>query len=157
MEASVIICDYAQVNNGKLYIVGGAGNLLFTAKAEPPHPIGAWAGILITLPWQAHNQAHKLVISLVDADNHKIALSETPPGAPIAPEDEGGIVGQFNAGRSAVMQAGDESVLPMAIPIQVQVPALGAYRIMIEIDGTELTSARFRVVFPPNVAMPLSA
>jgi hypothetical protein len=157
MEASVIICDYAQVNNGKMYIVGAAGNLLVTQQAEAPHAINAWAAILVAVPWHSHNQAHKLVVSLVDEDGHKIPLAHALPGAKVSPEDEGSVVGQFNAGRSPVMQAGDETVMPMAVPLQLQVPKLGGYRVMLEIDGTEIASARFRVVFPPSLGMPLAS
>lgn len=155
MDASLIICDYAQVNNNKLYIVGGAANLVLTPSAQPPHPIGAWITILITVPWQAHNQAHKIVISLVDADGQKVGLGQPLPGTQIAPGDEGSVVGQFNAGRAAAMEPGDESILPMAIPMQLQVPHLGVYRVILDIDGTEIASARFRVLYPPNIGMPM--
>jgi hypothetical protein len=157
MEATVMVCDYAQVNNNKLYVVGAAGNLLTTQQAEAPHAISAWVAILVAVPWHSHNQAHKLVVSLADEDGHKIPLAHTLPGANVSPEDEGSVVGQFNVGRSPIMQAGDESVMPMALPIQIEVPQLGAYRVTLEIDGTEIASARFRVVFPPSIGMPLAS
>lgn len=153
MEASVIICDYAQVNSGKLYITGAAGNLLTTASAEAPHPISAWAGILITLPWQAHNQAHRLVISLVDGDGRKVPIAAAPSSAQVPAADEGSVVAQFNAGKSPIMQVGDESLMPLAIPLNLGVPNLGVYRLVLEIDGTEVAAARFRVVHPQQVSV----
>ena len=50
VEATAILCDYAQVNNGKLYLTGAAANLVGTASAAPPHPISVAVGILITIP-----------------------------------------------------------------------------------------------------------
>lgn len=153
MEATMIICDYAQVNNGKLYMVGGAGNLLPTPSADAPHPVNAWAAILITVPWHAHNQGHKMIITLRDADGVKVPIAQSPAGVDVPEEQLGSVVGQFNAGRSPVMEPGDESLMPLAVPLQIPVPKLGSYRLTLEIDGSEIASARFRVVFPAQLGM----
>ncbi|NUR03419.1 MAG: hypothetical protein HOY79_44955 [Streptomyces sp.] len=149
MEASVIICDYAQVNNGKLYITGGAVNLIATALAEAPHPIDAYAAITIAVPWNAHNQMHRLAVTLVDDDGATIPLGASPPETPA--EDQGKVVGQFNIGRPAIMEYSDESLFPLAIPLRTAVPALGGYRLKVEVDGTDIGSARFRVVHSPQI------
>ncbi|MFE9604770.1 DUF6941 family protein [Streptomyces hokutonensis] len=146
MEATIFICDYAQVNNNKLYVTGAAINLLASPTVEPPHPINVWAAALVTLPWQAHNQPHRLVISLLDEDGQKVPLTVPDPNYQLPADQEGSVVAQFNAGRSAFMQPGDDTLMPLAIPLSVQVPDLGGYKVSLEIDGTELASARFRLI-----------
>ncbi len=154
MEASVVICDFAQVHAGKLYIVGSAINLAGTPAAEPPHPINLFAAALVRVPWQAHNQVHRLNISLRDDDGGKVPLPTLPaPGLELREGEEGTVVGQFNAGRGPIMQAGDDSLLPIAVPLQVAVPRLDRYHVKLEIDGTELASATFRVLHGPSLGM----
>jgi hypothetical protein len=146
MDGVVIICDYAQANNGKLYVTGGAVNLVGTASVEAPHPVSLWAGIVVTVPWQAHNQPHKLVVSLRDQDENKVPIGRPAPGVEVREEDEGSFVAQFNVGRPAILQPGDETPIPLAVPLSVGLPALGSYHVTLEIDGTEVARASFRAV-----------
>ena len=147
MDGTVILADYAQVHGGKLNVVGAGINLVGARSAEAPHLVGIFAAILIVVPWQAHNQAHKIKVSLVDEDGKSVPFAEAAPGVTVEPDDEGSVVGQFNAGRSALMQPGENSLIPLAVPVQVAVPSLGAYRVVLEVDGTELASAAFRVAY----------
>lgn len=146
MEAVVMLADYAQVHGGKLNVVGAGVNLIGTPKVEPPHPIGIFAAVLVSVPWQAHNQAHKLRVSLEDSDGTALRIADHTPGFPIADEDVGSVVAQFNVGRAPIMQPGDDSLVPLAVPLQVEVPSLGAYRVVVQVDGTQLAVARFRVL-----------
>lgn len=151
MDGSVALADYAQVHGGKLNVVGAGINLIGTPSASAPHPINVYAAILLNVPWQAHNQAHNMRVSLMDADNKVVRIAETAPGITVPEADDGSVTGQFNAGRSPIMEAGDESLLPLAVPLQVGLPGLGAYRVVLEVDGTEIASARFRVIYTPQL------
>jgi Family of unknown function (DUF6941) len=153
VEGTLVLCDYAQVHASKLYIVGAGINLLLTSSPASPHPISAAVGILVTVPWSAHNQLHKLKVSLVHEDGAVVPLGQLPPGVPVPEGFEGSIEAQFNLGRSAVMQPGDDSVLPLAIPLSVQVPVLGAYQVVLAIDGSDVASARFRVAVQQQVVV----
>ncbi len=154
MEGSVVLCDYAQVHAGKLYVVGGGVNLAITQDLEPPHQINLYAAILITVPWTAHNQAHTLVVSLLHEDGKKIELGRPLPGAQPPPEEyRGSIVGRFNAGRSPIMRAGDESVMPLVVPLILGVPKLDEYRLDVQIDGSSIASAKFRVINAQDAGM----
>jgi hypothetical protein len=152
VEASVLICDYAQVHQGKLYVTGAAVNLIATDSVEAPHPIDIHAAVMISVPWRAHNQTHRLVIGLIDEDGVTVPLGVSPPDAPA--ETRGKVVAQFNVGKPAIMQHGDESLFALAIPLRTQLPALGGYRLNVEIDGTVIGTARFRVMHNAQVQTP---
>ncbi|RDI23060.1 DUF6941 family protein [Lentzea flaviverrucosa] len=152
MDATAIICDYAQVNGGKLYIVGAAINLVGTPSAAPPHPISLSVGVLVTIPWNAHNQVHRLKISLVSEDAVKIPIAHGLPGQVVPEEDEGSVTAQFNAGRGPLMQAGEATTLPLAVPLNVAVPSLGGYSVIVELDGSEMTRAKFRVLHSAQIS-----
>lgn len=152
MEASVILCDYAQVHAGKLYIVGAPINLVGTPSPEAPHPINLAAGVLVTIPWNSHNQAHRLKVSLVSEDGSVVPIAgPPPPSQPIAESDRGSVLAQFNAGRSPMMQPGEDSIMPLAVPLNVQLPSLGGYSVIVEIDGAEKARARFQVAHQTQI------
>lgn len=151
MTASVILCDFAQVWQGKLFISGGGVNLL-GAPPEPPHQVSIYAAVLVSVPWNAHNQLHKLTITLLGQDEEVVPLANviTPPQA--NPADAGRIVAQFNAGRAPHMSSGDESILPVATQIAASLPRLDTYHVVAAIDGTELARANFRVMAAPQLS-----
>lgn len=145
MAATVMVCDYAQVHAGKLYVTGAGINLMYTQQAEAPHGINVSAAALITVPWTAHNQLHRIKISLVSEDGRQVHIAEPAPGAKVDAADDGSVVGEFNVGRAAQLQAGDESLVPLSFPLNVGLPSLGGYSVVLEVDGTELARAKFRV------------
>jgi hypothetical protein len=158
MEATVLICDYAQVHAGKLYVVGAGANLVGTLSNTPPYPISLAAAVMITIPWNAHNHLHRLKISVVSEDGQPVEFATPQPGQEVPEEDRGSLIAQFNAGRSPLMQPGESSLMPLAIPLNVPVPALGGYTVSVDIDGSAVASAKFRVTTvqsptPPPVVM----
>jgi hypothetical protein len=68
------------------------------------------------------------------------------PGVQVQEGFSGGLLAQFNMGRSANMQPGDESVFPLAASLNVRVPRLGPYRVVLLVDAKEIAHARFRVL-----------
>lgn len=70
MKATLLLADYAQAVNGKLYIVGGGWSICGPA----PTPMGV--AIKIEVPWDQSNIAHKLVLELVDADGQPVTLTD---------------------------------------------------------------------------------
>lgn len=153
ISGQIILCDYAQVQANKLTVVGAGINLVMTPEATPPHPIGIWAGVLVTVPWNAHNEAHQMVIRLEDQDAKPVPFAQPLPGAQVPPDFDGSVAAQFNVGRSPIMQAGDESLLPFVVPLNVPVPKIGPYRVVLSIDGREIAVARFRVMYMQMTSM----
>jgi len=82
---------------------------------------------------------------VADEDGERIPLAKAPPGAKVSDEDKGKVLADFNAGRGPMMQPGDESLLPVAVPLSVGLPKLGGYRVTVELDGSDVAAARFRV------------
>jgi Family of unknown function (DUF6941) len=155
MHVNLMLADFAQVHQGKLFI-SGAG---ITGMATPPgvdrYVINFGVGITVTIPWLATNQNHRMVISLVDSDGQVVPLAQPLPGQEPPPEYAGRIFGTFNAGRAASMEVGEDSILPLAFQFGgLEVPHPGTYTISMEIDGTEMANARFRVVpLQPGIQM----
>ena len=146
ISGQIILCDYAQVHMGKLYVVGAGINLLTTPLAEAPHPINLWAGVIVTVPWNAHNEAHRLNVRLEDQDSNSIPFAQQLPGAQVPQDFDGSVMGQFNVGRAPIMQQGDESLVPLAVALNIGVPKLGPYRVVLTVDDEQVSVARFRVI-----------
>jgi hypothetical protein len=145
ISATVLLCDYAQVWQGKLFVSGAGINLLGASDPNPPYGVGVHVAVIVTVPWTAHNQQHTLKVSLVDPDGQLVPMEGLmlPPGAPES--DRGRLIATFTAGRGPHMQAGDESLMPIALPLQARVPSLDSYNVVADIDGSEVGRAVFRV------------
>jgi hypothetical protein len=67
----------------------------------------------------------------------------------VTDEDQGSLLAQFNAGRAPIMQAGEDALMPVALPIRANLPMLTSYTVIIEIDGSEVSRVKFRTVSDP--------
>jgi hypothetical protein len=146
VRATAIICDYAQVHAGKMYLIGAPANLLITPAVGPPHPISAAIGIFVTIPWNAHNQVHRLKVSLVDEDGQNVPFAQSASGEGTSEEDAGSFVATFNAGRHPMMHPGDDTIMPVPMALNIAVPALGGYVVKVDLDGNIEAEAKFRVM-----------
>lgn len=148
MKVDMMVADYAQVHAGKLFVSGGAINLITPQSPGPPFITGFSIALTITIPWQATNQKHTLKVSIRDTDGALVPVSnELPPGAP--EEDRGKFLAEFNMGRSPIMLPGEESILPVAIPLMgLPLPHPGSYQLVAELDGSEEATRTVRVLDP---------
>jgi hypothetical protein len=133
VEASVLLCDFAEDLNGKLYVMGGGWNRLV---ADTPTQIAI--AVLLEIPWDQANRPHGIKIELLDEDGHAV----TPPGAeaPIL------IEGKLEVGRPPGSKPGSALNAPLAIKIPVFVLPTGGYRFEFSVDGTVLSRKSFDVV-----------
>ena len=160
MKAVGLLCDYAEVAGGKLFISGAAINLVGTPIAEPPVRINITLAIMVTIPWNATNQPHRLTVELVSdqgGGDQRVPLSDAlPPNHD--PADKGLLVADFNAGRSAVMKPGEDTLMPIALPmLPLAVPQPGSYFFQIKIDGTPVDRVSFRAeVITPGTMGPFA-
>lgn len=146
MKADIMLCDFAQVHQGKLFVSGAGINLLGTPSPAPPHPINVCVAGLISVPWTQTNQMHHLVVAVDDADNNRVQLATPAPGAVVAEGEEGAFTADFNVGRAPIMLAGEETLLPFVFPIAGEFPNLGSHVVIVSVDGTELARASFRIL-----------
>jgi hypothetical protein len=149
MKAVALLCDHAEVSGNKLFIAGAGINLLRVPNPEPPLAVNIALAIMVTIPWNATNQPHKLMVELVSeqagGSSERVAL--TPDG--------GLIIAEFNAGRSPAMKPGEDTLMPLALPMfGLPLPEPGSYFFSITVDGIEADRVSFRaeVINPKNLA-----
>jgi len=87
MKVTMMLADYAQSVNGKLYITGGGWSQI------GPAPTPMAVAIKIEVPWTKANDKHNLKVELLDSDFRPVSI-QTPVGnSPVA------ITGDFEVGR----------------------------------------------------------
>lgn len=102
---SLLLADFAEVVNGKLYLMGGGFTTVALATFDQPHR--CYVAAALRIPWSHTNQ--------------KIAFSaglENLDGATI---DSWSMEGQLEAGRAPGQRPGD-TVTMIASPVDVIVP-----------------------------------
>lgn len=131
MKTTMMLCDYAESVQGKLYIMGGGWTVC------PPGPRNLAIALRILVPWADTNRKHKLGLFLQDADGNTIEL-----GSPPRPVQQ---VGDFEVGRPPGVPHGAEIDFTavfnfLGLPLE---PGHG-YRWQLEIDGEPMDSVSFR-------------
>lgn len=156
MDAKVILCDFAEVSGGKLFVSGAGLALLASATPTPPFRVNVTLAILGLIRPVDTDVMHKMTLELVQvgANNEtRVALSdELPEGSD--PADQGMFIAYFQAPRSPQMLESDEWSMPMAIPMfGLGLPVLGPYYFSVRVDGREMDRASFRLL-PPQAPPP---
>ena len=99
----MLLCDAAQVADGKLYILGGGWSM------TGPDPVPSAVALKIDVDWHEAETSHHWELFLEDADGQPV-LMETPEGDPAgrgagrvhgepAPGDPRGLAHRRGAGR----------------------------------------------------------
>jgi len=152
MNASAWLCDYADVSGGKLFVSGAGIGVVGSPLPLPPLPVNICLAIMVTIPWTATNAEHTMTVELVsDAEGaggtvERVALADgLPPGHD--PADLGKVVIQFHAGRGEGMVPGEDTLMPVALPLYgLPLPRAGGYFFSLAIDGPEVSRVSFRAV-----------
>ena len=112
MRVTMLLCDYCEALNGKLYIMGGGWSL------TGPNPTPFGIAILFEVPWDRANEQHHFRLDLMDADGDPL-LVPTPEG-----EQPLFIEGSFETGRPPGLKRGTPLDFPIAFnsPPQPLVP-----------------------------------
>lgn len=136
-----MVCDFAQVHQGKLFVSGAAIGILATPSVTPPHPVSAYIAGIVTVPWDQTDREHQIVVAVDTADGERVHLV---PGSSSGPQ-AGAFIADFTVSRSELMRPGDDSLIPFAFGIQAAVPHLGAHVALVDVDGVEAARLRFRI------------
>ena len=160
MDAKVILCDFAEVSGGKLFISGAGLALLASGTAAPPYRINVTVAILGLISQGDTDIQHKMTLELVYVGANgetRVALAdEMPEGGD--PADRGMFIAYFLAPRSPQMLPGDEWAMPMAIPMfGLGLPQLGAHYFSVRVDGREMDRTSFRLLPPQPPQIPGAA
>ena len=133
MDVTVMLADWADSINGKLYIQGGGWSRV------PAGLIHCALAIKVGVPWTEANAKHRLLIRLVDADGQAVVPAEGQP--PVEIET------MFEVGRPPGLVPGttlDVALAPNFIGLPLPP---GRYRFALELDGAPLNEgATFDVV-----------
>lgn len=130
---ALMLADSAQAVDGKLYVLGGAWNML----RFPEFPASLMVGIAVAIDvdWTETNARHHLDIHFEDADGN--AMDPT-------------IGADFEAGRPPGAIAGAELRIVMAVNGPVAIPAPGQYAAVASVGGVELARSRFQAILAPR-------
>ncbi len=136
MEATVLLCDYAEAVNGKLYVMGGGWNIAFSGG----QPINAALAILVVCPWDQTNRKHELRVELLTSDGDVVQIQ----GQALS------FVAEFELGRPPGIKPGTSLNAPFAWNMQGLALPLGSYEWKLHIDGDPVDSRAFQVLAPPG-------
>jgi hypothetical protein len=149
MDAKVMLCDFAEVSGGKLFITGAGISLLASSSDTSPYPVNVSLAILVSIPWTETDISHTMTIELISeagGTQQRVMLSDQLPDGH-DPADLGTLVFVFSAMRMPTMADGDESSMPVSVPLfGLPLPELGPYFFSVRIDGREMDRASFRLI-----------
>ena len=135
----MLLCDYAEALNGKLYIMGGGWDRLVKMG-----PVACSVAVMLSVPWNDANIKHRLSLTL---------LTEDGQVASDAAGNEVIIDGEFETGRPAGIRPGSALRTPFTFRIQGLDLDLGGYSVLLEIEGAAVARAEFDVVAPPGTSI----
>ena len=124
----LMVADWAETINGKLYIQGGGWDRKLLSDGDP---IELALAATILVPWNLTNQEIQLSFSL-----------ETGDGAPV----DQAVKGVFKIGRPANAVQGQRLRTPLVGRIRAKVPGLGAYQVRLVINNDVAKNVVFYVV-----------
>jgi hypothetical protein len=131
--AFLVLADYGESANGKLYTLGAGWNTL--QFAELPQEWRFSVGMGIDVPWDETNQRHSLELVIQD-----------PDGDELGEEFEM----EFEAGRPPGLPAGQEQRLVLAINVGTTFETAGPHALIVRSGEEELERARFYLVEAPE-------
>lgn len=105
MKVTMMLADFAEAVNGKLYIMGGGWSM--TGPAPTPSALA----IKVEVPWNETNRKHRLKVELMDSDHRPVLVPMQEGQAPLV------ISGDFEVGRPAGMLPGTPIDVPFAFNI----------------------------------------
>jgi hypothetical protein len=125
VKVTMMLCDSAQVADGKLYILGGGWSV------TGPDPAPSAIAIKLEVDWHEATTAHHWELYLVDADGREISF-DAPDGTRQPIE----IRGDFEVGRPQGVPPGTPIDLPLAINLgPLPLPPGGRYTWRFTVDG----------------------
>lgn len=133
MHAFLILCDFAETINGKLYIQGGGWTRLATGGA----PVNFFLAGKIFVPWTNANRQSALSLSLVTEDGNPVF---DPNGSPVHMD------GGFEVGRPPGTAAGTELDVPLTFRLEGLPMLPGRYRWELKVDGVEMVALPFTIL-----------
>ena len=134
----LILADAAEVNGGKLYLLGGGFDRINIASPLPQRRRMALA-VSISVPWASTNERHRLTLDFVDEDGNKQANVE----------------GEFEVGRPPGAKAGQTQRIQLALQADLEIKKFGGNVVVGSVDGVESRRVQYNVQPTPQLAQML--
>ena len=131
----LILADAAEVNGGKLYLLGGGFDRINIASPLPQRRRMALA-VSISVPWASTNERHRLTLDFTDEDGNRQANVE----------------GEFEVGRPPGAKAGQMQRIQLALQADLEIKKFGANVVVGSIDGVESRRVHYNVQPTPQLA-----
>lgn len=129
---ALVLCDFAEVINGKLYIQGG-GVAQFPAGAPVPLALA----VVWEVPWERGNQRQDIEFALLTEDGEPRLNDE---GEPLV------VKGTMEVGRPAGVRPGMRLSAPLAVRLPPMAYDPGGYRWELKVNGTLEAWTAFHVI-----------
>lgn len=130
VNVTMLLCDAAQVADGKLYILGGGWSM------TGPDPVPSAVALKIDVDWHEAGSPHHWELFLEDADGKPVML-ETPDG--LQPVE---VRGEFTVAQPAGIPEGSPIDVALAVNLgPIPLPAGTRYVWRLVIDGDALPGA----------------
>jgi hypothetical protein len=124
VKATMLLCDAAQVADGKLYVLGGGWSV------TGPEPTPSAVAIKLEVDWHEAASSHHWELFLVDADGREVSV-DTPAGPQVVE-----IRGDFQVSQPEGVPPGSPIDLPLAINVgPLPLAPSGRYTWRLTIDG----------------------
>lgn len=133
LEATMLLCDWAEALQGKLYMMGGGWTQL---SLNTPN-VTITLAITISVPWDRTNMKLPILVRLLTEDGDEVVK---PDGKPVR------IEGQIEAGRPPGTKPGTTFVSPLTIRVGGFPLEPGGYSWRLSIGDEELAHAPFTAV-----------
>jgi hypothetical protein len=128
---SAMLADAAQVQGGKLFVLGGGFDTISARSLPVVHRSLAVALVAVVTPEERHRDL-ELVIGLVDEDGQGLGVEAK---------------GKLRVGAPPNLPPGSSSVVPIVTPFyNVRFPESKGYAFVVTYDQEELARVTFRVV-----------
>ncbi len=128
---SAMLADSAQVQGGKLFILGGGFDTITVRSAPATHRSLTLAMVAEVEPDERQRDL-ELHISLVDEDGQSIGVEAK---------------GKLRVGAPPNLPPGSASIVPIVSPFHnITFPAAKGYAFVVTLEDRELARIRFRVV-----------
>jgi hypothetical protein len=143
VKVTMLLCDAAQVSDGKLYILGGGWSM------TGPDPVPSAVALKIDVDWHEAATSHHWELFLEDADGRPV-LMETPDGTqPVE------VRGEFTVSQPPEIPEGSPIDVALAVnlgPIPLAPATRFAWRLTI--DGDSLPGASLGFTTRPRPVTP---
>jgi hypothetical protein len=134
MKVTMILCDAAQVADGKLYVLGGGWSI------TGPEPAPSGIAMKLDVAWSEADMPHHWELFLMDQDGQPLTV-ETPVGRqPVE------VRGEFQVGRSSAVPEGSPIDVALAVnfgPLPLQPGNRYTWRLAIDGESEENWAVSF--------------